>query len=476
VEDAGVEDVWVAAGAPLRDGTGWRIWYAWRGGGPFTPQPVEVWQPGRAAEPLAPVPDPPVIDVAGLDRRVAVSEVRLTDPVPGAAYDVRIPELGGPPLRWRLLPTELPRDGLRFLLSSCFWINDDREGAFAAGVRELARRQDVTFKLMTGDQLYLDVPLHPPSRPRERLVRRYLEYWGDATYRDMLVRCPTMVTCDDHEFWNDFPRRQAQVPITWTNGMRRESEAAARELYAAFQTALNPDGRPWFAFDVAPVSFFVSDSRSERTDIEGSDPRIMRPEQWRALEEWVGDLRGPGLLVLSQPLFKQGGSRTDTTLTDFPDVERLAGVFEAALTGRTGDGRRHDLLILTGDIHTGRLSRGIVIDLPQTRAVYEFVASPASRVTPNFPPGGAKPSGLPGRLEVAGRRWEIAAQAHAPTIDNHVGVVSVAPGGNGRVRVQMQLWHVRSYVRWSPMHLVTGAPRPNRHIRPIADPFELELV
>jgi hypothetical protein len=472
-----VDDVWVAAGAPLDGGAGWRVWYSWRGGGPFAPAPVTVRLPGGPPEPLTPDPDPHLIDVEGSERSFAVHKLQLQNPSPGTRYQVDIPEAPGPPLVWRTLPDRLPPQGLRFLLSSCFWINDDRDGAFAAGIRELVRRHDISFKFMTGDQLYLDVPLHlKPTNPRERFIRRYGEYWGDELFRDVLLRCPTMVTSDDHEYWNDFPRRQAQVAVTWTRKLRDESERAARDLYAAFQTALNPEAKPWFELDLPPVSFFVSDSRSERTDIKGPSPRTMSAEQWDAMDAWVARLTGPGLLVLSQPLFKEGGSPTDTTLVDFPDITRLASVFEAALTGRTGDRKPHDLLILTGDIHTGRLSRGVAVNLPDTRAVYEFVASPASRVTPHLPPWGQKPSELPGRLKVAGQTWEIAERAHAPTVDNHVGLVSLTPFANRRVRVQLQLWHVRPYVRWSPRQAFRRSPRPTTDIRPIHDPFELELV
>jgi hypothetical protein len=55
------------------------------------------------------------------------------------------------------------------------------------------------------------------------------------------------------------------------------------------------------------------------------------------------------VLVLAQPLLKLGGSRTDATLTDFPDVDRLGRVFERALAGKAADGRPHDILLLTGD-------------------------------------------------------------------------------------------------------------------------------
>ena len=78
----------------------------------------------------------------------------------------------------------------------------------------------------------------------------------------------------------------------------------------------------------------------------------MLPEQWDDLEAWAKNLKGPGVLVLPQPLLKAGGSKTDRTLVDFQESDRFGAIFERALGGDDP----HDILILTGDIHTGRLS------------------------------------------------------------------------------------------------------------------------
>ena len=55
-------------------------------------------------------------------------------------------------------------------------------------------------------------------------------------------------------------------------------------------------------------------------------------------------------------------------------------------------------MILTGDIHTGRVSSAEIVGLPGQ--IYELVASPASLVTPYLPPWGHKPSELPDRLTI----------------------------------------------------------------------------
>ncbi len=97
----------------------------------------------------------------------------------------------------------------------------------------------------------------------------------------------------------------------------------------------------------------------------------MLPEQWDDLEAWAKNLKGPGVLVLPQPLLKAGGSKTDRTLRRLPGVRPLRRDLRGA---RSAARTPHDILILTGDIHTGRLSSAEIVGLPGE--IYELVASP----------------------------------------------------------------------------------------------------
>ena len=175
--------------------------------------------------------------------------------------------------------------------------------------------------------------------------------------------------------------------------------------------------------------------------------------------------------MLPQPLLKAGGSKTDRTLVDFKQADRLSAIFERALGGQTADGKPHDIMILTGDIHTGRVSSAEIVGLPGT--IYELVASPASLVTPYLPPWGHKPSALPDRLTINQRVWKIKAQQRlTATVDNNVGLIKIARGRNDKYRFTLQLWRVRPF---------TGVARRffgrkgSKGAHPIHDPLELEL-
>ena len=157
-------------------------------------------------------PAPPV---KGSDRQMSVRELRIQNATPGELYEVTIPERGRP-LYWRTLPTALPDAGLSLLIGSCFWINDDRDGFYAAAVQELVQRERLAFKVLMGDQLYVDVWAPNPLKDlRKGLAQKYERYWGDGPYQELLAACPNYVSCDDHEFWNDFPEPQMQVPYSW---------------------------------------------------------------------------------------------------------------------------------------------------------------------------------------------------------------------------------------------------------------------
>jgi hypothetical protein len=455
--------VWVTCGAPLQSGDGWRVWYSWPDGD-FTPARPTVRTPAGEPRPVTQGPLTPVRP-PGSKRLMGVSELRIADAVPGALYEVTIPEAGRP-LLWRTLPQALPDGGISLLIGSCFWINDDRDGFYSAAVKELVQRERPVFKVLMGDQLYADVWAPLPHTLPEGLAQKYERYWGDDAYRELLAACPTLVSCDDHEFWNDFPQKQVQVPLSWDRYQPDAGDALAA-LYDAYQSSLNPDAKRWTTLTVGPVSFFVADTRSYRTRDDDPHARLMLPEQWEALEDWARNLKGPGVLVLPQPLLKAGGSKTDRTLVDFKESDRFGAIFERALGGDDP----HDILILTGDIHTGRLSSAEIVGL--NGQIYELVASPASLVTPYLPPWGHKPSELPDKLIINRRTWQMTASRRlTATVDNNIGLIRIAPGRNGRYRFTLQLWRVR------PLIGIAGRifkRKPAKGAQPIHDPIEIEL-
>ena len=485
------DTMWIVPGAPLEAGRGWKVWYSRAGSQPFDPAPLRISPVGSpdSFEPAQQSWDlfPPL---RGVRRRFGVLTVTLDRPSPGSVYQVAVPELDETatlPFRWRSLPAALDDRGTTFLFGSCFWHDDDKGGAFASAASYLADRWEASFKLLIGDQVYQDFPpVLPTDSPNRAFAGRYAVCWGDPLFRAMLGTSPNCFMGDDHEFWNDYPEPQRHLLYTRSEESRAEWSETAQLFYQYFQRSANPGAERWYRLDVPPVSVFVADTRSERSRIADSDSRTPDPvtphffgeAQWAALEAWQHGLRGPGVLVLGQPLYQKDGDWKDHSLSNFrEDHGRLCAVIENSLRGHNAERRPHDVLMLSGDIHTGRYALGTLSGLPGA-VVPELIASPASMVTPGFG-GSGHPQYPPPKFTAshAGRStvWNVSVveTADMPTVDNNVGMVRMFPGTGGRVRFELSLWRVRPF---STRPLWGLGPRVGGQSRsPLAQIFSHEL-
>ncbi|HWN93600.1 MAG TPA: alkaline phosphatase D family protein [Methylomirabilota bacterium] len=450
-------------GAPLADGTGWKLWYSHPGEGDFNPAPIQI---SRGGVPDSFQQDWQLLDVLpGLKRRIGVLTVRLDQPAPGSFYEITIPEAAqSVPFRWRSLPNQLPEEGVAFLLGSCFWRDNDENGSYSAAVRDLTKRWQPAFKLLAGDQVYQDWPAAAfvNKTPFQLYADRYAEYWGDPGYQEVLRACPNMFMCDDHEYWNDFPERQVHLSRTWTAQKRQTFTEVAVKLYQQYQVALNPGTKYWYSFQIGPVSFFAVDTRTERdriaTDPPAPVPHFLKPAQWQDLTAWVEGLRGPGVLIIGQPVYQKDGDWKDHSLSNFPDdYGRLCQLIAKSHRGENAEGKPHQILMLSGDIHTGRYSIGTIAGIGgEVGEVHEFVASAASRVGPY--PHTARVSEPPTKFQAVYQGAITSFQVDMrtgsippggprtyPTTDNNIGMVQMFPGTNGRVRFQLSIWRVRPH-------------------------------
>ena len=75
---------------------------------------------------------------------------------------------------------------------------------------------------------------------------------------------------------------------------------------------------------------------------------------------------------------------------------RLCALIENSLRGHNTQGRPHDILMLSGDIHCGRYTVGRIAGVPDAM-VPELIASPASMITPGLG-GTAKPQYPPAKF------------------------------------------------------------------------------
>ena len=466
-----MSEIWVVPGAPLADGAGWRVWYSRAGVEDFSPAALSVSRADRAASfqqdwhLLAPL--------AGLRRRMGILTIRLDEPAPGEVYEITIPEVSKDQrFSWMAMPNSIDENGAGFLFGSCFWRDNDKVGSYSAAVRELCKRAQPkpAFKVMAGDQLYQDWPVDLTNHtPLEVCATRYDDYWGDPAYQEVLQACPNFFLCDDHEFWNDYPEFQIHLERTWTQESRDTYGAVTQNLYEYYQHCSAPSDKRWYSFDIGRVSIFVCDSRSQRDPVKKGSPHFFQEPQWTDLVAWIENLRGPGVLVIGQPLYQKDGGWRDHSLSNFvSDYARLCDLIAQSHKGLNAERKPHQILMLSGDIHCGRYAIGNFRDPDlhnELAELHELIASASSKIGP-YPqrisieaPPDKMPSSPPAKLNIT-----MPKTGTMPTGDNNIGMVQMFVGTNGRVRFRLSIWRVRPHDSRSWWDMLRGEPQPQDQI------------
>ena len=275
-----------------------------------------------------------------------------------------------------------------------------------------------TAFFMTGDQIYADVPFNRKAGRLSSFGTKYRDAWSSSRLGPLLRTGGTFFVPDDHEYWNNYPESALWLPYSW-RGRWQESGRNGMRAFWAYQGVWNfPPGfrgsmtpRDWWAQGlIGELPVFLSDTRVHRTAIDGKRcpaganggnlPGFVSPAQMEALVSWLDGLSNVGLLVVGQPLLHTGGW-TDRAVADYDDqFEVLMAAVRAALM------RGVNLVVLTGDVHWGRLS---IIEAGPGRMI-EFVSSPIARVA---------------RRSIFGTRWSRRKPKNTnwKSFDDHSGPV-----------------------------------------------------
>ncbi|CAN5781251.1 hypothetical protein BH23CHL7_BH23CHL7_06830 [soil metagenome] len=340
------------------------------------------------------------------------------------------------------LPDGLPTlDARPFvcLLGSCFCMLTDRAGSAGAALFGMPASALPHVKFLCGDQVYLDAPAFRYLRffdeddLRAELLSKYVETWGQLGpangFARLLREGATYFLSDDHEFWNNAPMK---TPLVRNTDWRPIGDGGASwkriasELYRLFQA-------PGLSatFKVGRLSFRVLDTRLARAH----DRSLLVPvDEMAALEQWVLGLDGPGVLVVSQLMFTgEAGLRGNLFDWGLPDFSQYGDLVRALQRAP------HDVLILTGDVHYGRVS---TCRMTGGAMLIEIVASPFALVDPRARGTWAEPPGVFPAVPVAGA-------THAPTgfraahhlEDNHFATLEFWADGP-RVGVSVRAWPI----------------------------------
>jgi hypothetical protein len=363
---------------------------------------------------------------------------------PGRRYPVTLLTGGAPVAEGTAvtLPEALPPiDAKPFicLVGSCFAHFSDGAGAAGAAYRAMPAGVQPDVKFLCGDQVYVDAPfprflytVFAEEDLKAELLATYAATWaqgGDGRgFAELLRAGATYFGSDDHEVWNNAPLPTPVVRATWWPLGDRGAgwSRIASRLYDDFQTPRRSDG-----FEVAPLSFRIVDTRLARS----ADRRTFAdPVELAAIEEWVRGLNGPGVLVLGQPIFVASaglkGYLTDFGLADFGQYAELVRALWRS---------EHDLLVLTGDVHYGRVAG---CRLPSGASLIEVIASPFALVDARVGGRWHPPPPVFPAVPVAGTTQ--AAVWHEPghqLVGNQFATLEFTADG-GRVRTAVRAWPI----------------------------------
>jgi len=169
-----------------------------------------------------------------------------------------------------------------------------------ASYRRLARRLDgpdekskPQFLLLIGDQVYVDATagFFDPTNEFDRFVHPYYNLFALDSVQDVARRLPTYTMIDDHEIEDDWE------PKVWTS--REPIKGAGVKAYLKYQRAggspqqapVNDSTDPlWYPFKSHGISFFVADTRTERsprTAAKIESAAIMSNGQFEEIENWL---------------------------------------------------------------------------------------------------------------------------------------------------------------------------------------------
>lgn len=297
------------------------------------------------------------------------------------------------------LPESVPQtlDGsFNLLLCSCYYQPEDINGLLATIVSQIKVKPHLT--VMAGDQVYLDLPLFedlPEKEPAlsRMLGQKYMRNWASTGLnvpglQEVLARAPVVSIPDDHEFWNNFPFKQKQLPNTWDDDVRGHWRTAARSLYEDYQIGGVPTQRGAVRIDVEPLKMLFVDMRCDRDELFNN---LMSPQARASFDQWVADLlaayetdqRCIGVLCSGQALFidapqdERKKRDIDAEMGNYKESE----VVQQQLSRLADKGI--PVLYLTGDVHWSRIASALDISKDRT-LLYEVICSPSRLIRTPF--------------------------------------------------------------------------------------------
>ena len=344
----------------------------------------------------------------------------------------------------KYIPTasELP---FSLLLGSCFFHGQDQVGQVGGRFKALPTPYTPRLKLLTGDQVYLDISYGYSwpilfVRSKEDFARhsltKYLRTWSqkEPSFQSLLRHGGAFLIADDHEYWNNSPNGQLQLPATWWRNNREGWRQVGQSLFEDFQSDAPLSAGSPRQFQIGRLSFFVADTRVNR---EPGEERVMQHSDFDRLVRWLHRGSDPGVLVIGQPLFQERSGWfkkrfADRALADYAQYDELV----RAITHSS-----RSLLVLSGDVHYGRVATATLRGGDRERQLHEVIASPLSLLRGTGSNCGKNaPSMFPHDSVPGCARVEV--KTRYRTGKEHFATLRLSSHG-GRIRVEVCYWFTK---------------------------------
>jgi alkaline phosphatase D len=266
-------------------------------------------------------------------------------------------------------------------------------------------RQNATFLLAVGDQVYADhersnawlesLKWSSQKSPLELYRDVYQRHWSFPEIQMVLGNFPSFMIWDDHEITNG-----------WGSSEKHASKGAqkifqvARKAYEEFQHSHNPatlsypqnyNPTPghmpyYYAFRYGPVAFLVLDLRGNRRIWDG---QLLGPDQWAALRHWFESKEAKDSkilfvissvpmihlrMLLAKYLWWLKTDIADQWSSPHNKEERRELI--AMLFDKYIENGKRQVFIVGGDVHVGTVAK--ITDSKSNQSIYQFTSSPIS--------------------------------------------------------------------------------------------------
>lgn len=245
------------------------------------------------------------------------------------------------------------------------WSSGPADASFARLMawRQTRHQPQPLFALLLGDQVYADATagLFDPQKLSDRYVHPYLAQMKRSFRNEALRHLPVLCLPDDHEIHNDWQ----PAPHTRIAMARNQAKDAGLAQYWRFQRMQPPQPRIWQQFKRHGASFFLADTRSERSGRTAASidaARIMSDTQDAALMDWLkqeGPHPHPKFMACPSAVLP----RRQKVRTDRPASALLSDAWDGypgslhRFLAALADHRVTNLVLLSGDEHISSLAR-----------------------------------------------------------------------------------------------------------------------